>query len=557
MTRPIDTDPSDRQGARPTIRWSLFLAVSLALSASLALVPAPDVWGQDLFEGSPFEETQPEGEPEGEPGDAAADGATTPQIQEFTPRNRIESISPRTTPEALAAYNEGLALKERQDLLGAIGKFQAVKQLDRMFVPAYYELGRAYIELKDYANAQSELDFLKQMMQNPPPEIFEAQGELDIKSKAYTQAAEVLSYAANLDYLNAELATKAGEARLLESLTVRGRTAVQQAITQAIALLDRALKIQPDNAQALLLRGRANLVKARGGDELDLDKAIADLTKALELEPKNIQSAAQLGQALYSRAQTEASRHLGSTKKVLADLPRAVELLQRYATEELAATTKEQRQEKNKERVPDEPSAFQALATAGAASIKLATELQGAERKKYLQLGEKLCKKSIAEEPRSPDGYFQLGLAYRLMGDYQRAIEAFSHSISIDEGNPESYLRRGICYYYAGQRGQAASDLRRALDFQPDARASFWLGLIHASNGQHEEAIRLFSVALDLTRNNYPLASLNRGLSYLQLGDYDRAERDFGDTLKRDPQNRQAQQLLESLRRTRRLTANN
>jgi tetratricopeptide (TPR) repeat protein len=511
--------------------------------AGVAGPGGPRAWSQDDFNfgDAPFGDAEPQ-----TPLDPGAQ--TAPAPPEFTPRNDIERASQVTSAEGLALYNEGLALIERQDTIGAITKLQQAAETDPRFAAAHFELAKLYAAMKDYGNAQGQFDIVRQLVTVPVASLYAAQGDMELQLKNYAQAAETLAVASNLDYLNSDLAARAGEARLLEALNARGRAGVQQAADAAMSYFERALQIQPDNARALQLRGRGHLVKARNNDELALEKGLADLTRAVELDPQNLQAGAQLGQTLYGRALTESSRHLGDTSKLKEDLKRAVPLLEQFAQQQLESTTSQERKEQRLEMAPDELSAYQALATAGAALIKLGIEANGPERQELLLRGAEFCRQSIVEEPRLADGYFQLGLSYRMLNDFPRAIEAFSNAIGIDPNNSESYLRRGICYVHTGALEQARSDLQRALEFLPDARAAFWLGVVEAQLGQHAEAVRLYSVALELTRFNYPMASLNRGLSYLQLGDYERAQRDFGETLSRDPDNRRARELRDALR---------
>ena len=86
------------------------------------------------------------------------------------------------------------------------------------------------------------------------------------------------------------------------------------------------------------------------------------------------------------------------------------------------------------------------------------------------------------------------GVAYRLKGDYDRALQDYEHAIRLNPNSANPYNNRGIIYRIKGDYDRAIAD--------------------------YDEAIWLKS-------GDYPAAFYNRALAYTDKGDYDHALTDF------------------------------
>ena len=51
--------------------------------------------------------------------------------------------------------------------------------------------------------------------------------------------------------------------------------------------------------------------------------------------------------------------------------------------------------------------------------------------------------------------YFNLGIAYSAMGEYESAIEAYNETLRLDSGYSEAYHNRGKIYHDLGQNDRA------------------------------------------------------------------------------------------------------
>ncbi len=58
--------------------------------------------------------------------------------------------------------------------------------------------------------------------------------------------------------------------------------------------------------------------------------------------------------------------------------------------------------------------------------------------------------------------YFYLGVANRMLQHYDAAIDAFTTSLRLNPDDPETFLRRGIVWFYKGEYGVAWSDFDEA-----------------------------------------------------------------------------------------------
>ena len=95
----------------------------------------------------------------------------------------------------------------------------------------------------------------------------------------------------------------------------------------------------------------------------------------------------------------------------------------------------------------------------------------------------------IRLNPRYADAYYNRGIAYEKLGQYQRAIQDYDEAIRPNPRYADAYNNRGIAYDSLGQYQRAIQD--------------------------YDEAIRL--------NLRYTDAYNNRGIAYKNLGQYQRA----------------------------------
>jgi tetratricopeptide (TPR) repeat protein len=132
------------------------------------------------------------------------------------------------------------------------------------------------------------------------------------------------------------------------------------------------------------------------------------------------------------------------------------------------------------------------------------------------------------------------------LGELRAAVDSWDKALEL-ERRPDYYLRRGIAWYYLGENQLARRDFEVA-EALFDGRGLFWAGVTYAKEGDYHNAVRLYTAALRLAPEFKP-AYNNRGLAYMQLGDYARAARDFDELVRRDPQDTVSLQRRDDARR--------
>jgi Flp pilus assembly protein TadD len=107
------------------------------------------------------------------------------------------------------------------------------------------------------------------------------------------------------------------------------------------------------------------------------------------------------------------------------------------------------------------------------------------------------------------------------------AVRAYTLAIKADPDNVEALEGRGLLMLTAGEELYAEQDLRRAVALEATAwRAWNGLGLLAARNDEHEDAVRLFTAAIDY-KPDLPILLNNRGYSRIQVRDFANAQADL------------------------------
>jgi TolB-like protein/Flp pilus assembly protein TadD len=105
--------------------------------------------------------------------------------------------------------------------------------------------------------------------------------------------------------------------------------------------------------------------------------------------------------------------------------------------------------------------------------------------------------------PDSSRGYIGKGSAYWMLGDTQKALQAYERSLDLNPSR-QTYTNLGMFYYYAGQFEQAADMQKKALGFaETDHRV--WGRLAESYRfipGQESESQYAYKRAAELARDN-------------------------------------------------------
>ena len=134
-----------------------------------------------------------------------------------------------------------------------------------------------------------------------------------------------------------------------------------------------------------------------------------------------------------------------------------------------------------------------------------------------------------------PEWVFQQGNFLLMLGQTDKAIEAYSYAIELNPNNVTAYNNRGVAYGKKGKVDRAIEDLNTAIKLNPDyAKAYNNRGVVYGLKDDFDCAIADHNTAIK-RKPNYAEAYNNRGIAYREKGDFDRAISDFNTAIKRKP----------------------
>lgn len=130
--------------------------------------------------------------------------------------------------------------------------------------------------------------------------------------------------------------------------------------------------------------------------------------------------------------------------------------------------------------------------------------------------------------------WFEKGYSFVVSGNFNRAIDAFSKAIKLDQKDAGAYVNRGIAYGNVGNDKQAINDFDKAIQLdQKYAKAYYNRGVAYGKLDNYEQAIKDYDKAIELDQQ-YAMAYNNRGVTYRNLGNYNRAIKDYDKAIELD-----------------------
>lgn len=150
-------------------------------------------------------------------------------------------------------------------------------------------------------------------------------------------------------------------------------------------------------------------------------------------------------------------------------------------------------------------------------------------------------------KPDAPDALLGRGYTYQKTGDalkarsdfeksaslfqnghhYGNAALAYSNLINLDDRNPHLYLNRGICYLRMGDNQSSVSDLKRAVDLDPDLFSGHLnLGEAYLRVGDYKRSIDSYKRAKKIDSGNYQVF-VGLAKAYYKKGDKSKAKKSY------------------------------
>jgi tetratricopeptide (TPR) repeat protein len=283
-----------------------------------------------------------------------------------------------------------------------------------------------------------------------------------------------------------------------------------------LAAVEDILKTEPDNAEALALRGAFNFRLSESQE--DGERTLADATRAIELDP-------ELAWGYMVRAWYYEYVNADSVDLTDADLVRALdldpELALAYAIRGSILVGQGDmegaRAEYEQAAVlrPDYVVAHRNLGDINANLDDLEATLRAYSR-------------AIEIDPEFPDTITWRGHTYIIMGEFEAALADYTRVIEITGDDVSAYADRAFGYGVAGDFESSLADYEKALEIDPE-NGDVLNGMAFAM-AQHDfelqKAMDYINKALELTRDDpqsYSNALDTQAYIYHKMGQNDKA----------------------------------
>ena len=162
------------------------------------------------------------------------------------------------------------------------------------------------------------------------------------------------------------------------------------------------------------------------------------------------------------------------------------------------------------------------------------------ERNKIWKDDPSLLNDNVAKTPNLTRVLLNRGIAYRRLGQWEKAIDDYSRVIDINPKYAQAYYNRGIAKKSIQDYHGAIADYSKAIEIDPKyIQAYNNRGVLKVNLQDYQGAIADYSDALEIDPK-YIQAYNNRGAAFCTLGQWDKAIADFSKMIEIDPTNSKA-----------------
>lgn len=154
---------------------------------------------------------------------------------------------------------------------------------------------------------------------------------------------------------------------------------------------------------------------------------------------------------------------------------------------------------------------------------------------------------AISLDPGFMAAHANRGVALSALKKHQEAVSSFDHAIRLAPGIAYSHLHRGISLHALGRYQEAADSYRKAIDLEPsNAEAHHNLGISLIQLRRHEAAISSIDRAIAL-KPRFADAHVNRALAFHEIREHQAAMENYRQAIALQPDLRIAHRNLSHL----------
>lgn len=143
---------------------------------------------------------------------------------------------------------------------------------------------------------------------------------------------------------------------------------------------------------------------------------------------------------------------------------------------------------------------------------------------------------SLCLNPMNVNNLKQVGRSLYLLGKHKMALEVFDEAEQLVTEDREIWHNKGMCHLYLKQYDKALECFEAANSINRHELTYIQMGRVYRLMGKDEEALNIYSEALEICPENSELLT-TVGLLYLKLGNNTKAFEYLGNSLTYDPKN--------------------
>lgn len=316
----------------------------------------------------------------------------------------------------------------------------------------------------------------------------------------------------------------------------------------ALRDLERALELDPDQVEALIMVARLNLLP-----EGDAKRASGALDKAIELSKDDPASKAR-GLVLKATIEENDEAKLALLDEAVKANPESADALRMRGAVHADANRLDKAKADLRKAAELEPEQPVALLSLGMVlmeeAMKLDPAAEKAEEKQKTLLDEALdlFKKTAQLAPKAAQPWIQMGQIYAMKSEFKPALEALNKAYQLEPGKVATLLLRASVQQELGDNEAALADVDRALELNPNmedemkGRVMKFRAMLLANRGDFTAAIK----ELQELEKSFPkdlAVILQLGTFYTSQENYAEAIKNYDKVLKSDPNNAAALRL--------------